>query len=509
MPIQLSVKFLSGLVVATTALSTQALGASITLLPDGHGAYGSSADGSVVCGFNATQYYIWTQANGLQLIGGLSAGNGVGGTPRLNDAGTIVAGTARNLVTNLAEASKYDIATGVWTNQGSLGSFSGTEASSGWGISNDGSTQVGLGWISAGSARAMYVVNGGTPQSLGTTVTGRSTRANAANQDGTIIAGWQDSSGGSRQGAIWTNGVQTLLFYGATTSLCGEVSDITPSGTYAVGATFNIASIGGVRAYRWSAATGGVSLGTVFTAAWRGAASGISSNGQRVVGYYRPFPGPAVFGEGFMWFEGIGMISLNNLATSLSLSTGGAIISLPLHLSEDGSTIVGQARITTPATSPGFVYRLPSLIEGVVTLQNNDASATDETLTYVVKDPATGNTVQSGTATCFASGGIVVENTAGVGTFDVYVKGTKWLQKKISGVTFGSVQARFSASLTNGDADQDNEVGPGDFELIVEKFGLTPVDAGWNANADLDDDGEVGPSDFEIVVNNFGIDGDN
>jgi hypothetical protein len=493
---------ISTLSLALLSIATQTSAAGLTYLPSGNVAYGSNLNGSLVTGYTSTQNFIWSSGSGVTNIGGLNPNNNVGGTPRMDDAGTKVIMTNLNSLTSKTEMAQYDIATATWTTLGSLGSFSGTSASSGWGISNDGSTVVGLGWINAGSANAMYVVNGGAPQSLGTTVAGRSTRANAANQDGTIIAGWQDNSFGSRQGAIWNNGVQTLLFYGNTTDLCGEVGDINADGTMAVGATFTL-STGGRFAYRWTAATGGVSLGSVFDPSWSGAGTSISNVGTRVTGYYRGF-GPALFGQGFLWVEGVGMISLNNLCTRLAIDTQTRTLALPLHMSGDGSTIVGQA-----SGGPGFVLNLPSLIEGVVTLQNNDASATDETLTYVVKDPATGNTKQSGNATCFAGGGFLVENTAGVGTFDIYVKGTKWLQKKISGVQFGSIQARFSASLTNGDADQDNQVGPGDFELIVEKFGTTPIDAGWNANADLDDDGEVGPSDFEIVVNNFGIEGDN
>lgn len=65
-----------------------------------------------------------------------------------------------------------------------------------------------------------------------------------------------------------------------------------------------------------------------------------------------------------------------------------------------------------------------------------------------------------------------------------------------------------NATLTNGDADGDNEVGPGDFEQIVASFGTAFGDPGWRTLDDLDGDGEVGPGDFEIAVNNFGIAGD-
>lgn len=55
-----------------------------------------------------------------------------------------------------------------------------------------------------------------------------------------------------------------------------------------------------------------------------------------------------------------------------------------------------------------------------------------------------------------------------------------------------------SVVMVNGDIDNNGEVGPSDFETVVNNFGLAGV-AG-----DVDKDGEVGPSDFEIIVSNFG-----
>jgi hypothetical protein len=55
----------------------------------------------------------------------------------------------------------------------------------------------------------------------------------------------------------------------------------------------------------------------------------------------------------------------------------------------------------------------------------------------------------------------------------------------------------------NGDLDGDNEVGPGDFEIVVADFGNSAPTPG-----DLDGDGETGPSDFEYVVQYFGTPGD-
>lgn len=65
-----------------------------------------------------------------------------------------------------------------------------------------------------------------------------------------------------------------------------------------------------------------------------------------------------------------------------------------------------------------------------------------------------------------------------------------------------------SITLLNGDIDQDNEVGPGDFGAFSTAYGAADGDPNYNFFADLDCDGEVGPSDFGIFSTNYGLTGD-
>lgn len=67
---------------------------------------------------------------------------------------------------------------------------------------------------------------------------------------------------------------------------------------------------------------------------------------------------------------------------------------------------------------------------------------------------------------------------------------------------------RDPTALIQGDCDSDNEIGPGDFEMVVAMFGTVDGEAGWDPRGDVDGDGEVGPSDFEIIVENFGLAGE-
>ncbi|MFT5103670.1 MAG: putative membrane protein [Flavobacteriales bacterium] len=308
-----------------------------------------SADGSIVVGDNGAQHFMWDETNGTTLIGGVPP-QGYGGQTSINGAGTIIAGTRINPATSLGELSSYDIGTQTWTSHGEIGGSSGNSASSAWGSSADGTTIVGLGWINAGSAHAVRYVQGGVMEDLGSTVAGRSTRANKVSQDGAIVAGWQDSSTGFRQGAIWENGVQTLITH-ANGDRATEVGAMSADGVwYGGGQGFG----NNFQAWLWSSATGIIDVGPAPTGGWRGAISGLSGDGNYATGFYRPFPAPATFGRGFYYTPGVGMEDLTDLAISLGYDVQGRILALPLGMSLDGTTIVGVTD-----NGNGFVLRIP------------------------------------------------------------------------------------------------------------------------------------------------------
>lgn len=336
--------------LAVTLISTASVAsANFWLLGTNNNVTGFSADGSRGIGsVGTTSYWRWTPGGGQESIGGTaSAGNA-----RLSNDGTTAVGTAINPGNNLAEISRYDWASNGWTTLGSLGSSSGTSASTGWGISGDGSTLVGLGWISAGTAHAIYHRNG-TLTSLGSTVTGRSSRANGANLDGTTIVGWQDGSTGFRQGAVWVNGTQTLIFDTANNPM-GEASDVSADGQWVTGSGV---SSNNFEAWRWSQATGYQSLGAPLVAGDRMAGVAISDDGNTIVGFSRPF-GPATQGRGFLWRNGIGLVNLTTYAQSLGINTLGENLSLPLAMSADGNTIGGLTQ-----TGRGFIVQLNAVPE--------------------------------------------------------------------------------------------------------------------------------------------------
>lgn len=347
-------------------------------------AYAVSENGDVVAGYDATQYFLWTTSSGVQAIGGTSPQSGsAGGKPSLSFDGTRLSGTVLNTALNQQQIGLYDVVTGTWLPLGGLGAVIDGSASSGWGISGDGSTLVGLGWIPGAQAHAITWRQDTGIVDLGTTVPNRSTRANAADLDGDTVVGWQDNTTGFRQAAVWVNGVQTLIdIAGSPLSEAGAVS---ADGTWVVG---NGSGSNGFQPWRWSATTGAQSLGHL-NPAWRGAATAISADGSVIVGYDRPFPGPATFGRGFVWTEATGMLDLTDLAIAQGIDLGGAVLALPLAISADGRTIVGSAR---GANIFGFRLTLPEEPYGY-TAYGTGLSATNDMVLGGVGTPVLGGSL--------------------------------------------------------------------------------------------------------------------
>lgn len=94
-----------------------------------------------------------------------------------------------------------------------------------------------------------------------------------------------------------------------------------------------------------------------------------------------------------------------------------------------------------------------------------------------------------------------------MGNYQLAFIGRTHLRSAQSVALFGSPLNEVDYSLTNGDVDHDNEVGPGDFGILANAFLSVDGDPNWVAQADLDCDGEVGPGDFGVLANNFLLSG--
>jgi hypothetical protein len=310
--------------------------AQLTVMGLGNYNVGAVSDNGVVSMHtSAGGIYKWNAAGGLIQIGSISNGYPAAGRTVVSNDGTKISSSVTNAATGFNEISTYDVASSTWVNRGGLvptgwdGSVSST-----WGMSTNGSTVVGLGYLTAANAHAVKWDEAGGMIDLGSMVSGRSSRANAINAAGTVIVGWQDEPTGTRSGAKWQDGVESFITDNNGNNV-GEAGGISADGNTIIGAA-------NPNPYVWNA-TSGLTYITHPNASFnfKGGATGISADGKTVIGYYRAFGAPPMSGEGFIWTSSTGRINLNDYAVSLGIATNGVTMGLPLAISQDGKKIAG------------------------------------------------------------------------------------------------------------------------------------------------------------------------
>lgn len=340
----------------------------VTILGANFEANSVSNNGESVVGTIGNTHFIWTQANGLTQIGGITNGFPMSGVASISDDGLKISATITNPDNNFNEMAIYDVATEEWTLLGGIGGPIDSSISSAWSISNDGTTVVGLGWTTGANAHGIKWTDADGMVDLGSSVPNRSSRANDTNNDGSVIVGWQDAVDGFRQAARWVDGVQNLITDQGGNAI-SEAGAVSGDGNWVVGGGLNF------EAWRWSEVTGAIAIPHPNSGfSFSGSATSINEDGSVIIGFYRPF-GPALLGEGFIWTEETGRVELNAYVNSLGMDDLGITLSLPLGISNDGSTIVGLG-LQGPNVV-GFMIKLPTvaandLCENAIVLSCDD-----------------------------------------------------------------------------------------------------------------------------------------
>lgn len=314
------------------------------------------SNNGVVAGTSETQggYFRWTAHAGAVFIGGANPSL-YGGQPSISNDGTRIGGTNINAVTGEGEMAFYDSTTGVWSNLGGIGGSLDGSTSSGYGISGDGQSMVGLGWFRGAEAHAIQWSTGTGTIDLGSTVAGRSSRANAVNDNGSVVAGWQDDSFGFRQAAVWINGVQTTITDNVGSQV-GEALAISGDGQWVTGIAAND------RSWRYNTITSDFEYlepvdGFPFLPNAIGAS--MTDDGSTIVGTVHSI-GPSLFGAGYIWREGVGTTSMNDYFDALGVAyEAGFNFSVPVGVSGDGNTFVGLG-LDASGFATGWVVTIPS-----------------------------------------------------------------------------------------------------------------------------------------------------
>jgi hypothetical protein len=322
---------------------------TFTVLGNGQLVTGGSGDASVLMSSTGNTISRWTQGTGWVDIGG----SGTSGNPNVSRDGSTVIGTALNPLTNLSEIAIWQGGTS-WNTLGHFpgGASSGSNATSGWGVNDNGSTVVGLGWVTAGAAHGISWTSATGVVNLGSSVAGRSSRANVASGSGSLIGGWQDSDTGFRQGAVWNNGVQSTI-NDSQMNAVGEVLFMNSAGTVmggSGGASFGGGWIQGTNGQitRIGLLAGTTQLSTLFDAAADGSI-GVGSSGS---GFGR---------RGIVWTPGGGVVAIEDYFTSIGITLPtGSNLNSPTVISDDGSVFAGWGRIGTTSVSWMVVVPAPT-----------------------------------------------------------------------------------------------------------------------------------------------------
>ncbi|HEV8479887.1 MAG TPA: FlgD immunoglobulin-like domain containing protein [Candidatus Eisenbacteria bacterium] len=273
------------------------------------GGYGLSVsqDGTVIAGNTKPGYFPfrWTRSGGFQSLG-------LPATPSNGQAwvsydGTRVAGCIESADTTHATCGLWSVTSGwKYLQMPPDAQVTDNDGGSPYGLSGDGNTVVGLYWSATtnkGHGFKWTEATGGVD--LGSS--GRSSRANGVNYDGSVIVGWdEDLQFGYRRPCVWLNGVLQVL---ATDGPGGEVVTSNSSGDVLGG--FVSDSLGN---YRWPTLwhRSGGSWTRQTLPLVPGTETGgindiksITADGKMAVGYCS-FAGDPFFTTGFVWTDSTG-----------------------------------------------------------------------------------------------------------------------------------------------------------------------------------------------------------
>jgi uncharacterized membrane protein len=288
-----------------------------------------SADGRAAAGqFNDSYVtFRWTPETGFVSLGRGTyrpLGGQTSGVPRISADGQTVAAT-------IIDTTKTYYTQGLWTQATGWqqlnqplppdGGLLDSGDSSVFGLSRDGRVVTGLYWRPdqpGGSAHgSLWREDTGM---TGLTTRGGSSRVDDANQDGSVVVGWEeDPLNGSRQPAVWVNGERSVL------GVMGEAASVNGAGTQIVGQSYDEATATSMATLwtrvgsTWKTRLLGVLPGT--KPGGYSYATAASDDGQLVVGFNRR--NFLVFKtQAFIWTPHTGMVEASAFLKSRGVDLG-------------------------------------------------------------------------------------------------------------------------------------------------------------------------------------------
>ena len=125
----------------------------------------------------------------------------------------------------------------------------------------------------------------------------------------------------------------------------------------------------------------------------------------------------------------------------------------------------------------------------------------------IVAVPGEGEGSNTITSELNSEGDIVILGPQ-TGNYVVKAKASHWLRKSVGSMSFTVPNPTASATLVNGDVNEDNVVDLADYLALVASFDLISTDSGFDPNADLNGDGGIDLGDYLILAGAFDQTGD-
>ncbi len=200
-----------------------------------------STDGVYAVGmpFGGGASYFWSEATGVIQITGEVNGISDGGTGGGSYSNTSIQYNGNNVQT----AGTWDHNTQQWTFLGmnpAVPTVFATDYNTGWDITSDGTTVVGMQWYPGYAYSAFKWTQSGGYTNIGSGV-GQGSRASGISADGSVVFGWAFASGIPRTPVVWYNGQAIFISSGSS----GEAFGASTTGNYVTGQV-------GSSGFRWS-----------------------------------------------------------------------------------------------------------------------------------------------------------------------------------------------------------------------------------------------------------------
>lgn len=194
-------------------------------------------------------------------------------------------------------------------------------------------------------------------------------------------------------------------------------------------------------------------------------------------------------------YSGPGNVTFANSASAATTATFSAngVYTLMLRASDAVHTPGYDAVVVTIGSTP--------TVTGTLVLQNVGASAYPTSVLFEYRTPGTSNVVFSSNGAIGSGGAFTIPSPPTAGSYDLAVKYSHWLRRKIAVNTSAGNVTGVVLSLRNGDLDGDNEIGIGDYAQLSSNYGGTGA-------GDLNHDGVVDIADYAILSSNYGLVGD-